>query len=234
MIEIKGVRKSYGRHEVLRGVELSVARGRITCIAGPNACGKTTLIKSILGLVTPQAGRILIDGRDATRDPDARRLVGYMPQYPDYPQNLRVREIFSMIEDLRGAPAELRLPLLRHFGIENTLEQPFGELSGGTKQKVAACIAFLFDAPCLVLDEPTAGLDPVSTLHFKDWLRVQATRGKTILMVSHVMTEVAQLAHDLVFMLDGRISYAGGIDQLRELTGESDLERAVARKAAGA
>lgn len=227
MVRIEKLEKNYGKRKVLRGLDVAIRRGTITGIAGPNACGKTTLIKCLLGIVVPDGGSVVVEGRPVTSEWEYRRRIGYMPQYPDFPANLKVGELLAMLEDLRGNPAPRRRELMEYFELGSIADQGFGQLSGGTKQKVAAVAAFMFDAPLIVLDEPTAGLDPLSTLRFKDLLRREALSGKTILLVSHIMTEVDQLVEDMLFVIEGRAVYSGSLSELKSATGQDDLERAI-------
>jgi Cu-processing system ATP-binding protein len=233
MIRLEGIEKSYGRRKVLKGVDLELPAGVVSGVLGPNACGKTTLIKCILGLAVPEHGQIFVDGLRVGVDAAYRERIGYMPQYPDFPENLRVGELIRMLEDLRGRPAPLKNELIPYFGLAPVLRQPFGQLSGGTRQKVSALTAFMFDAPVLILDEPTAGLDPLSVVKFKERLGAEAARGKTILLVSHIMTELEQLASHLAFIVDGQVQFSGPLSGLKSRTGEPSLERAITRLAEG-
>jgi Cu-processing system ATP-binding protein len=231
MIEVNKLNKSFGKLQILRDLSFSVRRGMITGIAGPNACGKTTAIKCLLGLVIPESGKISVDGRDSTyradQGFDARRAIGYMPQDPDFPQNLKIIEILDMVEKLRGQAAVRKVELSKYFEIGPVLKRTFGQLSGGTKQKVAAVVAFMFDPPLLILDEPTAGLDPVSTVRFKELLTEEQKNGKTLLVVSHFMGELEQVASDLVYVADGQVIFNGSIEEIRDRYRETTLERAI-------
>ncbi|MCM2278140.1 MAG: ABC transporter ATP-binding protein [Oligoflexia bacterium] len=233
MIEIQGLRKSYAGREILKGIDLRIPRGRITGVVGPNACGKTTLMKCILGLVLPSAGTIRVDGRLIDPAGGFRRLIGYLPQTPSFPANLALQELIALLERLREREAPRKRELLERFRLQPFLKQPFGQLSGGTRQKVAAFASLLFDPPLLICDEPTAGLDPVSRVQFKDLLRSLNAEGKTIVLVSHFMNEVDQLASELVFLAEGRALYSGSLAELRARLGENDLERAIAELFAG-
>ncbi len=229
MIEVRALRKSYGGREVLSGVDLRIEQGRITGLAGPNGCGKTTLLKCLLGLAVPSSGEILVAGQHVDEGGQFRRLIGYMPQSADFPPNLRLGELLRMLEDLRGEQAAGKERLIDLFELRPALERPFGHLSGGTRQKLAAVTALMFDAPLIILDEPTAGLDPLSRVRFKDLLLAEAAAGKTILLVSHFMSEIEALASRLVFLSDGRVAHDGPVDGLIRETGEPDLERALTR-----
>lgn len=230
MIELQDLTKRFGRLSVLRGLDLAIVPGRVTAIIGPNGAGKTTLIKTILGLTRPDGGRVVVAGHQVDGDPAYRACIGYMPQIARFPENLTGRELLAMLTDLRLTSAARRDDeLIAAFGLEPELDKPLRTLSGGTRQKVNAVAAFLFDPPILVLDEPTAGLDPVSAGVLKD--KIQRTRdaGKTFILTSHIMSELEELADDVAFLLEGQVRFAGPVRVLKQRTGEHRLERAVAR-----
>jgi Cu-processing system ATP-binding protein len=230
MITIRGLRKSYGRTPVLRDVDLDIGTGLVTAVLGPNGAGKTTLIKSCLGLVHPDAGAITIDGVTINGDAEYRRTIGYMPQVPRYPENLTVREILAMIRDLRGVPMEATdTELIEVFNLETQMEKPFRALSGGNRQRVSAAIAFMFRPRLLFLDEPTAGLDPVASSTLKDRIQREKEQGRTIVLTSHVMSEIEELADVVIYLLDGRVDFERSVKDLMAGTGEATLERAIAR-----
>lgn len=229
MIRLQQIRKSFGPLEVLRGVELDIVPGRITAIVGPNGSGKTTLIKMLLGLVRPDTGTIVWDDHTLNGDWRYRSRVGYMPQIVRFPENLTGRELLEMITDLRGGEAAPDVELVDAFTLEKDLDKPFRTLSGGTRQKVNAAIAFRFHAELLILDEPTAGLDPVATRALKEKVRKERDNGRAIVITSHNLGELDALADDIAFLLDGRIRYRGTLDALKEETGEADLEGAIAQ-----
>ncbi len=227
-MEIEDLHKRFGRNRVLKGVNLRIKKGEITAILGPNASGKTTLIKCILGLVIPTSGRITVMGYDTRRGVEYRRLIGYMPQIARFPENLTVRELINMVKDIRGEGASEEY-YINLFGLERFLDKPLSVLSGGTRQKVNATLAFMFDNAMYILDEPTVGFDPVASTHFKDELIKLKNRGKSIVFTSHIMGEVEDLADRVVFLLGGRIRFDGTPQQFKEQTGENTLERAIAR-----
>ena len=237
MIRVEGLTKSYGRLPVLRELDLELAVGRVTALVGPNAAGKTTLVKAVLGLVRPDAGRIMLDGRVVGNDPTYRERIGYMPQHPACPDNLPGRELIEFIDGLRGIAADDGRASFRPvdptpidlFDLHGSLEKRLGTLSGGTSQKVNAALAFRYGADLLILDEPTAGLDPLSRSRLKDLIRHARERGTTVLITSHVLSELRDLAEQIVYLVDGRKRYDGEADELLRTTGTSDLERAVAR-----
>jgi Cu-processing system ATP-binding protein len=228
ILTAEGITKRFGRHAVLKGVGLALARGRVTAVVGPNASGKTTLVKSLLGLVRPDAGRVVFDGEEVRPgDVAYRARIGYMPQAARFPEHLTAREVLALLRDLRpGADADETLA--GALGLAAELDRPLRLLSGGTRQKANAVVAFLFRPALVVLDEPTAGLDPVAAGVLKDRIRAEQARGTAFLLTSHLMGEIEELADDLVFLLDGRVRFAGRPDDLRALTGADRLERALA------
>jgi Cu-processing system ATP-binding protein len=239
MIRLKGLRKSFGRREVLKGVDLEIPRGRITALVGPNASGKTTLIKTVLGLVRPDGGRVEVGGHVLNGDWLYRERIGYMAQDAPLPENLSAAELFRMLGDLRGVKENGGAPppvtalgpdpqLLEAFGLAPELHKPLRTLSGGTRQKVNAVLAFLFDPELLILDEPTAGLDPVASGILKDRIVRERGAGKTFLITSHILPEVEELADEVAFLLEGRVRFTGTVQELLERTGQERLERAVA------
>lgn len=228
MIEIRGLSKSFGKVKVLSGIDVTFAPGRVTAVLGPNAAGKTTLLKTILGLTTADAGEILLDGIAVGADPEYRARVGYMPQLANFPGNLKGRELLDMLISLRSEP-DLDWSLADAFGINDHLNKPIGTMSGGTRQKVNAVIAFLFRPNLLIMDEPTAGLDPVAAGLLKARITEARSAGKTVLVTSHIISEVEELADDVVFILDGKVRFGGSIASLKAGTRQHTLERAVAR-----
>ena len=229
MITVRGLRKSFGALEVLRGIDLAIEPGRVTAIVGPNAAGKTTFLKSVVGLVIPDGGDIQVDGASVLGSWAYRRRLGYMPQAARFPDNLVVAELLGLLKDLRGAPAPHEAELLRLFDLVGTLDRPLRVLSGGTRQRISAALALMFDPDLLVLDEPTVGLDPLSSRRFKDRLAVERARGKTVILASHVMSDLEEMSDRVVFLVDGRVYFDGTIAQIRDRTGEPTLERAIAR-----
>jgi len=228
MITIRRLVKQFGKLTVLRELDLEIERGKITAIIGHNGSGKTTLIKCILGLDKPTSGSITINNFELNGDCTYRSRIGYMPQLARFPENLTAREVFRMIRDLRGREERLEDDLVAFFNLDGELEKPVRTLSGGTRQKISAIITFMFDPELLILDEPTAGLDPISSSMLKDRLFQEKAAGKTIIITSHIMSELEELADNLVFLLDGKIIYSGTVEDLIEQSGEKNLERAVA------
>ncbi len=229
MVVVEGLSKRFGRVEVLRDVNATFEGGQVTAIVGPNASGKTTLMKSVLGLVLPDSGSVSIDGEPVSGNPNSRSAVGYMAQEPRYPDNLRVSELFDFVQDLRFERAPGLDELVDYFELRPPLDKPMRVLSGGTKQKASAVLALLFKPRVLLLDEPSAGLDPIANGRLKDRILIERSKGATVILTSHVMSELEELADEVLFLLEGQVRFRGSLDSIRERTGETRLERAVAR-----
>ena len=229
MIALSGVRKRFGALQVLDGIDLAIARGRVTAIVGPNSAGKTTLIKSILGLTRIDAGSITIGGQLLDAHGAYRDAIGYMPQIARFPENLTAADLFSMMRDMRTGSRAVDDSLVRELGLSAFLHKPLRVLSGGTRQKVNAALAFLFTPDILILDEPTAGLDPVASGIVKNKVLEALQRDATVLLTSHVMSELDELAEDVAFLAEGHVRYAGSIHDLKVRTRQLSLERAVAQ-----
>jgi Cu-processing system ATP-binding protein len=228
MIQIRGLRKRYGSLEVLQGIDAQIPSGKVTAIVGPNAAGKTTLIKSILGLTRKDSGSIEIDSVKINGDETYRRKIGYMPQIARFPSNLTGGELLAMLRELRPDVPDIDDELVRNFGLGLELTMKLNDLSGGTKQKINAVAAFLFKPALLILDEPTAGLDPRSSRILKDKILEEKTAGRTFIITSHVMAELEELADNVIFISEGKVRFSGSIDQIKRLTRQVNLERAVA------
>ena len=227
MIAIENLQKSFGKQEVLKGISLEFQRPGITAILGPNGSGKTTLIKSILGMALPDKGRIRFQGKDIAGEWAYRRQIDYLPQIARFPENLTVRELLRMIRDLRGGQPDANR-LIRLFALEPYLDKRLGALSGGTRQKANIVQALMYDSPVVILDEPTSGLDPVAMIRLKELLREEKEKGKYILVTTHIMSFVEEMADEVVFLLEGHIHFQGGLKELKEKYNAASLERAIA------
>lgn len=230
MIQIDHISKKFGKLKALNNVNLSFEKGECLALIGPNGCGKTTLIKSILGMVIPSEGKILFDGKDITNDWSYRENIGYMPQIGRYPENMTIGQILDMMKDIRKFPdPKLDQEMAELFEIEGLLDKKMRTLSGGTRQKVSACLAFMFDPQVLILDEPTAGLDPVSVELLKEKILREKAKNKLIIITSHVLSELDDLVTQVVYMFEGRVAFHKSLEQLKMDTGESKLSKAIAR-----
>lgn len=231
MIEIHQLTKRFGDLTVLKGLNLEIGGGRVTAIVGPNAAGKTTLMKSIVGLTRPDSGTITVDGVLVNGDERYRAAIGYMPQIARFPDNMTAAEMLALVRDLRaggGHAMTVDDELERRFDIAAFADKPLRTLSGGTRQKVNAALAFLFTPSLLMLDEPTAGLDPVASSILKDKILAARAAGRTVIVTSHVMSELEELADDVALVVDGELRFSGSVRELMFSTRQPTLERAVA------
>ena len=289
VVEARGIVKSYGRLRVLQGLDLTVQRAQVTAIIGPNASGKTTFNKILLGLVRPDGGEITIDGARINGSSAYRANIGYMPQAARFPENLCADDVFRMLADIRGVRAdsaggstsgpangltsgpantltsgpasgltsglvhglttgpasgltsvfagragsrrssERDEELIETLSLGPVLKTPIRLLSGGMRQRVNAALAFLFRPSLLLLDEPTAGLDPISSSTLKDKILRERAAGRTFILTSHVLSELEELADRITFLLDGVAHFSGTQDELKHQTNQPTLERAIAQ-----
>ena len=228
MIKIVQINKSFGKLHVLKDINLEIEKGKITAIIGPNGSGKTTLIKNILGLMKPDSGKIFVDNLDISRGVEYKNQIGSMPQIARFPENLRVGELIDIVSDLRSKKNGVDKELFDSYNLQNELNKKMGTLSGGTRQRVNAALAFMFQPEILILDEPTAGLDPISSSAMKDKIHKEQKNGKTIIITSHILSDIEELSENLVFILEGKIIYNGTVKGLIEEKGKSNLERTIA------
>jgi len=228
MITITNLHKAFKEQQVLSGISLSFEqKGCLSAILGPNGSGKTTLIKSILGMVLPDKGDILVDGSPTKKQWAYRSRIDYLPQIARFPENLKVKELINMIKDLRtGSTREKKL--IEIFELEPYMDKKLGTLSGGTKQKVNLTLAFMYDSPIIILDEPTSGLDPIAMIRLKALIEEEKQRGKLVLVTTHIISFVEEMADEIVFLLDGKIYFRGSKESLKTQFKEANLEKAIA------
>lgn len=227
MIHIQGLSKKYGKQDVLKNLNLTLDKGHSVALIGPNGCGKTTMLKCILGLVVPDAGSIRIWDNEVIGKFEYRRLIGYMPQIGRYPGNLTVKQLIDMISDVGGHRKASDFDLIHAFDLERIYNKKMNALSGGMTQKVSACMAFIFNPEILILDEPTAGLDPVASEILMDKIRLETERGKLILITSHILSELDRIVDSVVFMQEGRIGFHKDIPALLADTGQHTISQAI-------
>lgn len=227
MIDFKNLHKKFGKLVVLNGLNVTINEGGIFAILGPNGSGKTTLIKCLLGMVVPNKGEITYKGKSVLKKWEYRNDLNYLPQIANFPSNLTVIELIEMVKNLRPKQANEK-ELIKQFGLTDSLHKKLGNLSGGTKQKVNIVLTFMFDSNLIILDEPTNGLDPIALIHLKELILKEKAKGKTILITTHIMSFVDEMASEIVFILDGKIYFKGSIDELKEKTNNNSLEHAIA------
>jgi Cu-processing system ATP-binding protein len=227
MIKIEALHKKFGKNEVLKGINLDILDKGIFAILGPNGSGKTTLIKALLSMVIPDSGYLAVGGTSIKKNWRYRDQIDYLPQIANFPANLKVSELISMIKDLRNRKGNDE-DLLNLFGLKPFLNKKLSHLSGGTKQKVNLVLTLMFDSPIIILDEPTTGLDPIALIHLKELILKEKAKGKTILITSHIMSFVEEMADEIVFLLEGEVYFKGNIPDLKKQTNQPVFERAIA------
>jgi Cu-processing system ATP-binding protein len=228
MISVKQVDKKFGTLTALDQVSLELQAGKSYALIGPNGSGKTTLIKSILGLVIPTSGDIVFDGESIKRDWKYREKIGYMPQIGHYPDNMRIGQLIDMMKNIRQGKPKLDEELIDAFKLYKMYDKRMHALSGGTRQKVSAALAFLFNVPVLILDEPTAGLDPVAAEILKDKILHEKHKGKLIIVTSHILSDLDELTTEMIYIFEGKVQFNNTIEQLKQETNESRLNKAIA------
>ena len=228
MIIISAVNKRFGKLEVLKSINVEFNHGKSYAMIGSNGSGKTTLIKCILGMVLPDSGTINVNGKSIANDWSYRNLVGYMPQIGRYPDQMKIGQIFDMIRDLRQDQSHIDEDLIKEFSLDRMSDKRMHTLSGGTRQKVSASLAFLFNPRIMILDEPTAGLDPIAVEILKEKIIAEKNKDRTFLITSHIMSDLDELTSNVVYLEEGKILFNDTIDLLKEETGEIKLGRAIA------
>ena len=229
MIIASNVSKKFGKLKALDDVSVTCVKGECIALIGPNGCGKTTLIKSILGMVVNDSGFITFNGKNIKHHWQYRENIGYMPQIGRYPDNMTIGQVLDMMKDIRGKRNALTdEELVNKFGLREIMNKRMRTLSGGTRQKVSAALAFLFNPEVLILDEPTAGLDPVSSEILKEKIIAEKNKGKLVLITSHILSELDDLITQVIYMQDGKLCFHKSLQSLREETGEEKLSRAIA------
>jgi len=230
MIRIESLGKRFKKLQALEDINALFTNGQVVSLIGPNGSGKTTLIKSLLGLVKPDSGSIFVHGKQINGDPSYRSDIGYMPQIGRYPDNMKVGQLFKMIRDLRKVPeADLDTDLLVKFNLVSIFEKPMRTLSGGTRQKVSAALAFYFNPDILILDEPTAGLDPLSSEILKEKIMQEKKKNKLILITSHILSDLDELTTHVMYLQEGRMIFMMDIETLRKETEEDKLGKAITK-----
>ncbi len=227
MIEISEIAKKFGKLSVLNDINLHLSKGQCIALIGPNGCGKTTLIKCILGMVLPNKGEILFQEKSIFKDIAYRSKIGYMPQIGRYPENMSIGQIINMVKAIRNSNEALDTDLFEQFEIEKLVHKNMNTLSGGTTQKVSATLAFLFNPDVLILDEPTAGLDPLASEILKEKIIKERSKGKLILITSHLLSELDDMVSEIIFMQEGSLVFHKSVDELKKETQVDKISQAI-------
>ena len=231
MIRVNSLHKSFGEVQALRGVSFDAPDGLITGLLGPNGAGKTTTLRVLYSLLTPDEGEAQVDGFDVLKQPlEVQRRIGALPDARGVYPRLTAREnvrYYGRLHGLGNAALETRIDaLIELLDMGDIADRRTDGFSTGERLKVAIARALVHDPPNILLDEPTNGLDVMSTRAMRDVIRRLRDEGKCVLFSSHIMQEVAALCDHIVIIAKGRVVGAGSADELRERTGEQSLEDA--------
>lgn len=231
MIKIENITKKYGRQQVLNDINLDLTAGQSIALIGPNGSGKTTLIKSILGLVKPDSGQIKVGEQDIAASPAYRRDIGYMPQLSRFPERMKVRQLFALIRNIRKVAPEQGYDrsLYEDFHIAKMEHKALGTLSGGMKQQVSAALAFYFRPKIIILDEPTAGLDPLSNEILKTKINQCITSNRLVLTTSHILSDLDEICNHVIYLMEGEVRFNQPTAAIQSQTGEKRLNKMVVK-----
>lgn len=230
IISIKDLRVSYGQHEVLKGINLEVYRGQIIGYIGTNGAGKSTTVKTILGLVPKYSGEIKIFGKDIKEiGIEYKKRIGYIPEVPDIYDNLTAQEYLTFMGEIYGLDYDKAdqkaQKLMKLFQIEKSYNSRISSFSKGMKQKVLIIASLIHNPDILFLDEPLSGLDANSVMIFKEILAELSNQGKTIFYSSHIMDVVEKISTRIVLINNGNIAADGSFNELKEKSKEGSLEQ---------
>jgi len=206
MVRLERFEKRYGKLQAVKPLDLSVAAGESFALLGPNGGGKTTIIRALVGLHRPSAGRVLIDGIDIVASPErAKQRLSYMPQRVTLPELLTAREVITLFARLKQVPRQRVEEVLELFSLSNSADRNTGEFSGGMLQRLGLAVAFLKEVPLFVLDEPTVNLDLLGVERLQVLLAELKSKGVTVVFSSHLLQKVMQLADRIAVLVDGEL-----------------------------
>jgi ABC-type multidrug transport system ATPase subunit len=215
MIRVEGLVKSYGSVQAVRGVDFRVAPGETFGVIGPNGAGKSTLLKILLGLVRPDQGTVSVDGIDLFARPvEARRRMGYVPQRDGFDEGSTGRQALRFLARLRGVDPGSVGACAALVGVEQLLDRMVGTLSGGQRQRLSLAASLIGEPPVLLLDEPTASLDPRATAEFRRLVERLGKEGRTIVLCSHLLGDVERLCDRVLVLLEGKVAALESVDAM--------------------
>ena len=228
MLTITDLTKKFGSFIALEEIKAEFEAGDCIALLGPNGSGKTTLIKAVLGLVVPTKGKINLNGKPVSYN-HLKEITGYMPQIGRYPEQMTIDRLIGMMLSIRNKRlSDCDRELYDLFEIEKIKHKKLGALSGGTKQKVGAVLAFLFQPEILILDEPTAGLDPYSSSILKGKINRFRHNEKLVIITSHIISELDELVSKVLYLIEGKLHFFKPVETIKEESHEQLLEKALA------
>src|SRR5215475_11612039 len=213
-VEVRGLTKTFGRVTAVRGMSFTAPAGKVTGFLGPNGSGKTTTLRVVLGLVRPDAGTALIGGVRYGRLARPRRAVGALLEASGFHPGRRARDHLLVLADAAGIPGTRADEVLGQVGLADAAGRRVREFSLGMRQRLGLAGALLGDPQVLLLDEPANGLDPAGIAWLRGLLRVLADEGRTVIVASHVLSEVAQTADHAVIVSAGQVRFAGPLSEI--------------------
>jgi len=219
MLKIENLKKTYGKVSALDGLNMNIGESSLYGFVGPNGAGKTTTIKIITGLLLPSSGTVTVNGVDAVREPEKlKESIGYVPDFFGVYDNLKVSEymeFFASCYGLDGLKARKRyMELLGQVGLDEKVDFYVDGLSRGMKQKLCLARALIHNPSLLIMDEPTSGLDPRTRYEFKEILKELREQGKTVLISSHILSELSEICTDIGIIEQGKIVLEGNMEEI--------------------
>ncbi|MBI2429841.1 MAG: ABC transporter ATP-binding protein [Ignavibacteriales bacterium] len=216
MISVQHITKRYGTFTAVNDVSFTVDKGEVFALLGPNGSGKTTTMKTIVGLNVPTEGKVLINGIDIRTNPkEAKEFISYLPQRIVFPENLTAREVIRFYGSMRRLSKELADKALATAHFNGFSDKTVSEFSGGMIQRLGLAVVSMPDAPILLLDEPTANLDPQGVKQFREFVLGMKAKGKTIIFSTHLLAEVEQLADRVGIFVGGKLAALESIENLK-------------------
>lgn len=226
-INIDHISKRFGNIQALNDVHTQLYDDQCIALIGPNGCGKSTLIKSILGLVIPDQGNIVVNGININTNSNYRENIGYMPQTGRYPDHMKVHQVFDLIGKIRHSNKHQDFELYESYTISAIANQYMHTLSGGTRQKISAVLAFMYSPSILILDEPTSGLDPISAETLKSKIKKVNEEGKLVIITSHILSDLDELCSHVIYMQEGQVLINKPFYKLQSETNEIKLTKMI-------
>jgi len=213
-VEVRGLTKTFGRVTAVRGMSFTAPAGKVTGFLGPNGSGKTTTLRVVLGLVRPDTGGALIGGVPYGRLARPRRTVGALLEASGFHPGRRARDHLLVLADAAGVAGTRVDEVLGQVGLAAAADRRVREFSLGMRQRLGLAGALLGDPQVLLLDEPANGLDPAGIAWLRGLLRGLADDGRTVIVASHVLSEIAQTADHVVIVSDGQVRFAGALGDI--------------------
>ncbi|HES1821509.1 TPA: lantibiotic protection ABC transporter ATP-binding protein [Streptococcus pyogenes] len=203
MLKIQNLKKSYGKRTILNNVNMNIPKGKVYALIGPNGAGKSTIMKILTGLVSKTNGSIIFEGREWSRR-DLRKIGSIIEEPPLY-KNLSAYDNMKVVTTMLGVSESAILPLLNKVGLGNIDKRPVKQFSLGMKQRLGIAISLINSPKLLILDEPTNGLDPIGIQELREIIESFKSEGMTIMISSHILSEVEHLADFIGFIYEGKI-----------------------------